>query len=153
MLREEARRTLHHGSAVLFDLAADLERYPQYVPGWISVQVLSREPEVCRAEQVVGFGPMQMRFRTQARLHRPDHIEVTSDDPRFTRFRLLWRFENAGAGNCQVALGVELELRSRFLQGWMERAGAGTAADVLVAFERRARQLHGPAATGRPRSR
>ncbi len=153
MLSEEARRVLPYASAILFDLAADLERYPQYVPGWISVQVSSREPEVCRAEQVVGFGPVQMRFRTEARLHRPEHIEVTSADPRFTRFRLLWRFENAGAGACQVALGVELELRSPFLQGWMERAGAGTAADVLVAFERRALQLHGPAAVDRPRSR
>lgn len=144
MLSEQARRSLPYGPAVLFDLAADLERYPQYVPGWISVQVYSREAEVCHAEQVVGFGPVQMRFRTAARWHRPEHIEVTSDDPRFSRFRLLWRFERVRAGGCRVALQVELELRSRFLQGWLERAAPGTASDVLSALERRAAQLHGP---------
>lgn len=143
MLSEHAQRSLPYARVVLFDLAADLERYPQYVPGWSSVQVYSREGEVCHAEQAVGFGPVRMRFRTMARLHRPEHIEMTSDDPRFSRFRLLWRFEEAGGGHCRVALRVELELRSRFLQGWLERAGPGTAADVLRAFEQRARWLHG----------
>lgn len=144
MLTENARRSLPYARVVLFDLAADLERYPEYIPGWSSVQVYRREADVCHAEQAVGFGPVQMRFRTLARMHRPQHIELTSDDPRFSRFRLLWRFEDAGGGDCQVGLRVELELRSRFLQGWLERAGPGTATEVLRAFEQRARRLYGP---------
>lgn len=144
MLSEQAERSLPYASAALFDLAADLERYPQYIPGWISAQVYSRELDVCHAEQIVGFGPVRLQFRTTARMQRPEHIEVTSDDSRFSRFLLEWRFEQARGGDCRVGLRVELELRSRFLQSWLERAAPGAAAEVLRAFGQRARQLYGP---------
>jgi coenzyme Q-binding protein COQ10 len=148
VLSEGAERSLPYSPAALFDLAADLERYPQYLPGWISAQVYGRDADTCYAEQVVGFGPVRMQFRATARMHRPEHIEVTSDDSRFSRFRLLWRFEQVGGGECRVALDIELELRSRLLQGWLERAAPGVAAEVLGAFERRARQLYGPPGPG-----
>ncbi|HTX04710.1 MAG TPA: type II toxin-antitoxin system RatA family toxin [Steroidobacteraceae bacterium] len=148
MLSEEATRSLPYASVALFDLAADLERYPQYLPGWISTRVYGREPEVCYAEQVIGFGPVSMQFRTTARMHRPEHIDITSDDSRFSHFHLLWRFEqDSGRASC-VTLRVELELRSRFLQGWLERTGPGTAAKVLRVFEQRAGQLYGSSRQG-----
>ena len=143
-MSEEAERPLPYRAVELFDLAADLERYPQYLPGWISAQVYLRGPDVCHAEQVVGFGPVRMRLRTVAHMYRPERIEVTSDDSRFRQFHLLWRFRQAG-GDCSVGLRVELELRSRLLQSWVDRGAHGTVAQVLRAFEARARQLYGPA--------
>jgi coenzyme Q-binding protein COQ10 len=143
VLSEEAARSLPYASVALFDLAADLERYPQYLPGWISARVYGREAEICYAEQVVGFGPVRMQFRTTARLQRPEHIEITSDDSRFSHFHLLWRFESGSGRDSAVTLRVELELRSRFLQSWLERTGHGTAAAVLRAFEQRAEQVYG----------
>ena len=148
-MSEEAARSLPYASGALFDLAADLERYPQYLPGWISARVYGREAEVCYAEQVVGFGPVRMQFRTTARLQRPEHIDITSDDSRFRHFHLLWRFEPGGGRDACVTLSVELELRSRFLQSWLERTAPGTATGVLRAFEQRAAQLLGPAGQGR----
>ena len=146
MLSEQAARSLPYAPAALFDLAADLERYPQFLPGWISAQVYARETDLCHAEQIVGFGPVRMRFRTTASLHRPEHIEIRSDDGRFSHFHLWWRFEPESARDCCVTLRVELELRSRFLQSWLERAAPGTAAQVLRAFEQRAAQLLRPPA-------
>jgi coenzyme Q-binding protein COQ10 len=142
VLSEKAARLLPYASAALFDLAADLERYPQYVPGWISARIYSRGAGFCDAEQVVGFGPLSMQFRTTARMHRPERIEITSDDGRFSHFHLLWQFEQSDR-NCCVTLRVELELRSRFLQSWLERTAPGMAGEVLRAFEERACQLHG----------
>ena len=143
MLSEQAARTLPYASAALFDLAADLERYPQFLPGWISARIYDREPGVCRAEQVVGFGPVRIQFRTTARLHRPEHIEVTSDDDRLSHFYLLWRFEPGSAQDSSVILCIELELRSRFLQSWLERTAPGMTAEVLRAFEQHAGELYG----------
>ncbi|MGA7538315.1 MAG: type II toxin-antitoxin system RatA family toxin [Steroidobacteraceae bacterium] len=138
MLSEKAARSLPYASVALFDLAANLERYPQYVPGWISARIYSRGAGFCYAEQVVGFGPLSMQFRTTARMHRPEDIEITSDDSRFSHFHLLWQFEQQGDRNSCVTLRVELELRSRFLQSWLERTAPGMAGEVLRAFEERA---------------
>ena len=149
MLSASAERSLPYAPTVLFDLAADLEQYPQFVPGWLSAQIYYRGADVCMAEQAVGFGPMRIRFKSMAQLQRPERIEITSDDSQFRHFHLQWRFEPVRGGKCRAALLVELELRSRFLQGWLERAGPGTAAEVLRAFERRAGEIHGAGRGGR----
>ncbi len=145
MLSERAERLLPYPVDPLFDLAADLEQYPRYLSGWISARVYEREAGVCYAEQLVGFGPVRLAFRSKAVMHRPERIEVSSEDSSFRRFLLRWNFEAAQPlEGCRVSLSVELELRSRLLQGWVERLGPAAAVNVLSAFERRARQLLGP---------
>ncbi len=147
MLSERAERLLPYAVDPLFDLAADLEQYPRYLAGWISARIYEREADVCYAEQQVGFGPVRMSFRSKAVMHRPERIEVSSDDTPFRRFLLLWHFEAAEPREgCRVSLSVELELRSRLLQGWVERLGPVAAVNVLFAFEQHARQVFGPPA-------
>lgn len=145
MLSERAERLVPYPAGRLFDLAADLEQYPRYLAGWKSARIYERDAGVCYAEQQVGYGPVRMAFRSKAVMHRPERIEVTSDDSSFRRFLLLWRFEPAGPeGGCVVRLSIELELRSRLLQGWVDRVGAAAPINVLFAFEQRARELFGP---------
>lgn len=145
MLSERAVRLVPYPVDPLFDLAADLEQYPRYLGGWIRARVYEREADVCYAEQLVGFGPVSMTFRSKAVMHRPERIEVSSEDSAFRRFCLVWRFEAAEPHEgCRVSLSVELELRSRLLQGWVERLGPAAAANVLSAFEQRAREVYGP---------
>jgi coenzyme Q-binding protein COQ10 len=146
LLSARAERLLPYPAAALFDLAADLEQYPRFLTGWISARIYERQADLCYAEQVVGFGLVRMRFRSKAELCRPERIEVTSDDAQFRRFQLLWRFR-PGDGGCQVALSVELELRSQFVQGWIDRLAPAAPSEVLYAFEQRARESFGPAAS------
>ena len=151
MLTSLGERMLPYPRAALFDLAADVEQYPQYLTGWISARIYERQTDVWYAEQVLGFGPVRLRFRSRAEMHRPERIEVTSDDPQFRRFGLLWRFEAAGDNDCRVMLGIELDLRSMLVQRGLERLAPSAAAEVLHAFEQRAAQLFGSAPSGSPR--
>ena len=146
MLRDQTERRLAYPASALFDLAAAVERYPQYLPGWISARITGEQADVRHAEQWVGFGPVRMRFRfrSKAGLHRPHSIEVTSDDPQFRRMRLLWQFDDGQDCGCRVCLSIELELRSRLLQHGLEQLAARAAPEVLRAFERRARQVLAP---------
>ena len=141
MLREQAERMFPYPAGALFDLAAAVESYPQYLPGWISARITGDQEDVRHAEQWVGFGPVRMCFRSKAVLHRPHSIEVTSDDPQFRRMRLAWRFDGEQDPGCRVCLSIELELRSRLLQQGLEHLAPMAAHEVLRAFERRARQV------------
>lgn len=145
MLRERAERRLPYTSAALFDLAADVEQYPLYLPGWREARIEQRRSDWCRAVQTVGFGPVQLSFRTDAALYRPEHIDVTSDDRQFRRFYLGWRFEATAKGECRIELVVELELRGYLLQRSVEWMAASVVEDALLAFEAHARQRLGPA--------
>lgn len=141
MLSEHAERCLPFTPEALFDLAADIEQYPRYLPGWHSAWIASREAGRLLAEQSVGFGPVRLQFRTTAILQRPLAIEVTSEDPQFKHFRLAWTFAADAARGCRVGLGVELEVRAALLQRAIESLAAGSANAVLEAFARRAQQV------------
>ncbi len=39
----------------VFDLAADIERYPEFLPGWIAAQVLRRQTHACDVHQILGL--------------------------------------------------------------------------------------------------
>ncbi len=149
MLSERAERRLPYAAAVVFDLAADFEQYPLYLPGWRAARIEWREGGRVRAEQTVGFGPVRMRLRTTAFLRRPERIEVTSDDPRFDHFNLLWTFAADGERGCRVGLGIELEPRSQLLRKALASLAPGSAEAVLEAFAQRAQGLFGPVAAQR----
>ena len=134
---------LAYAPELLFDLAADVEAYPEYLPGWIAARVRKREGDVYYTDQIVGFGVVRERFGSMTVLRRPDRIDVTSTDRVFRDFHLTWRFDPLPAGGCQVALAVDLELRSRLVQRIFSRAISGMVGSIMSAFEDRAHRLCG----------
>lgn len=138
-------RLLPYGAAQLFELAADVERYPEYLPGWIAVRIRKREAGAYYTEQVVGLGPVRLEFESRVVLRPPERIDVTSDDPRFRAFRLWWIFEPQPGGRCRVSVTAAVQFRSRLLQRAAYRALGAAAGDIIAAFEARARHLYGRA--------
>lgn len=144
-----AERLLPYRPEQLFDLAADVERYPEFLPLWIAARIRKREPGVDQTvyytDQAVGFGPVRLRFESRTVLRRPERIDVASDDPRFRGFSLSWTFEPQPGGKCRVRLAAAVEFRSRLLQRAADRAVAAVAGEIIAAFEARARKRYGPA--------
>lgn len=141
MVVDEPGRVLPCSCEQAFDLAADIERYPEFLRGWVSARVQARDGNVCRVEQVLGLGPIRIEFVSTAVLQRPSRIDVTSSDAPFRSFSLTWRFETAAPdAGCRVRLSARVELRSTMLQHVIERTLPALIADVAAAFEGRVRQ-------------
>ncbi len=49
------QEVLRHPRAEVFDLVADIERYPEFVPGWKEARALWEDKDHRSVEQVVGF--------------------------------------------------------------------------------------------------
>jgi coenzyme Q-binding protein COQ10 len=128
----------------LFDLAAGIEDYPRFLRGWIEARIIGRSAGACQVEQVLGFGPLHLRFRSRATFFRPERIEVTSDDPPFRLFRLVWHIGTAAEGGCRAGIEADVQMRSRLGQQLVDPALPAVLEDFMTAFETRARQLHGP---------
>ena len=137
-------RLLPYPQEQLFDLAADVESYPEFLPWWLSATIERREGDVYYTDQVVGLGPIRQRFSSKTVLKRPDAIEVTSIDGPFETFQLIWQFGPAPEDRCEVTLTGELELRAPLLRNVFGRAAADGAESILSAFEARAARLYGP---------
>jgi coenzyme Q-binding protein COQ10 len=141
--------TLPFSGEQVFDLAADIERYPEFLTGWISSRIQKREGNVCHVEQVVGFGPVRLQFASQAVLHRPHRIEVTSTDLLFRKYSLTWLVADIPTGGCRINVAADLELRSGLLQRIVTCLLPTTIDDVVAAIEARAHSIYaGPKGRG-----
>jgi coenzyme Q-binding protein COQ10 len=141
VLSTALERSLPYSAEQLFDLAADIERYPQFLPWWKLATIRERTAEYCCVDNIVSLGPVELQFRSEARLSRPQRIDVSSDEAPFRRFRLEWMFEPQ-PHSCRVRLQVELELRSLLLQRLVAYTLRGFIREILLAFEARGRALY-----------
>jgi coenzyme Q-binding protein COQ10 len=137
-----ASGTLPYSCEQMFDLAADIERYPEFLAGWISARIRSREGNTCHVDQVVGFGPVRLQFGSTAVLQPSRRIDVSSTDPRFRKYSLSWLIEEAPRRGCQVSVTVDLELKSGLLQLVVNRLLPAAVDDIVAAFRARAHAIY-----------
>ena len=104
MPKFETRHPVPHTARQMYDLVADVEAYPQFLPLCDVLKVKSRAPhgaagEVLTCAMEVGYGPIRERFTTRVTLD-PEalHIHSTYIDGPFRRMDNTWRFEDKGAG-------------------------------------------------------
>jgi len=135
-------RRLPFSCEQLFDLAADVERYPEFLPGWVSARIAKREGNVLQVEQVVGIGPVRLRFDSRTVLQRPERIDVTSSDGPFRHYHLTWLFAPDAAAACNLSVTVDLELRSALLQHVVGQVLPVSMQGAISAFEARAHRLY-----------
>lgn len=123
-------------------MAADIERYPEYLPGWISARILKREANVLYVEQVLGVGPARVRFCSRAVLRRPTRIDVTSSEPPFRHYSLTWLLAPRSAMSCSLSVMVDLELESSLLEHLVNHVLPASVEGGIAAFEARANSLY-----------
>jgi coenzyme Q-binding protein COQ10 len=143
MLTRRVERLLSYSPEQLFDLAADVERYPRFLRWWKSACVKRRDGDVYYTDQDLALGLIRLRFGSKTSLHRPDWIDVTSYDPPFRDFKLSWTFEPLpDVDRCRVKLIARFELRSRLLQEVVERLLPDILPEIITAFESRAARIY-----------
>lgn len=136
-------RVLHHPPEQLFDLVADVERYPEFLPWCVDARIRRREGDVIVADLVIGYRVFRERFTSTVALDRPRRIDVTYSDGPFRYLNNHWIFAPEGPDSCVIDFFVDFEFRSRVLQAVVGRV-FGEAVKVMVhAFERRADELFG----------
>ena len=121
----------------VFELIADVERYPEFLPMWIDAHIYRRRDGTYYTEQEIGLGLIRQRFRTKTVLTSPTRIEVTSADGLFREFFIRWDLASAGQ-NCRVDITLSWEVRSYLMQKAIDLLLPETARSMVRAFERRA---------------
>ena len=145
MKRYAVARTLPWAREQLFDLAADVASYPQFLPGWLDVQILDQTPQLLRVRQRLGLGPVHHTFTSNAELLRPRQVLISTSDAPFQHLHIHWQFREDGHTGCRVSLGVELETGSSVFETALARLFEVTTPDIIARFEERAMHLYGNA--------
>jgi coenzyme Q-binding protein COQ10 len=143
-------RRVRHRAEQMFDLVADVERYPEFVPLCKSLTVRSRRleqegGETLIADMTVGYKMIRERFTSRVTLDRPGlKVRVEYIDGPFSRLENLWAFrDEPEIWGSRVSFFIDYEFKSRTLGALM-----GSMFDVAFrkfarAFEARADAVYG----------
>jgi len=137
------RRVVPYTPEQLFDLVADVRRYPEFLPWCVGANVISRTADGLVAELTIGFGPFRESFTSRVALDRPRSAHVRYERGPFRYLNNKWIFLQHPKG-CIVDFYVEFEFRSRILQAAIGVVFNEAVRLMVGAFMRRAREVYGP---------
>ncbi len=141
----------------MYDLVADVERYPEFLPLCEGLSLKSRRiegnVEVLVATMEVGYKAIRERFTTRVTLkpdEMPRQILVEYLDGPFRHLENRWRFLPDKDG-CRIDFYLNYEFRSRMLAMLMGAVFDKAFRKFATAFEDRAREIYrADVAIGRP---
>ena len=135
-------RFLPYPPQKLFDLVADIESYPEFVPWCVGARIFKREGDTVFADLMVGFKMIREKFTSKVTLRRPGEIDVEYLDGPFRYLKNTWIF-NEAEGGCRIDFYIEFEFRSRILKKIMQPLFHEAVARMVATFEKRAAVLYG----------
>ncbi|MDI3471552.1 MAG: Ribosome association toxin RatA [Pseudolabrys sp.] len=142
------KRRVRHGAAQMFDLVADVEKYPQFVPLCQALKIKSRTPkdegvEVLVADMTVAYKLIRESFTSRVTLDRPNlAILVEYLNGPFSHLENRWTFTPQDEGSCEVGFSLDYEFKSRMLAMLMGAMFDTAFRRFADAFEKRADQLY-----------
>jgi coenzyme Q-binding protein COQ10 len=139
------KRVLPYTRAQLFDLVAEVERYPEFLPWCLAARVRERSGNAITADLLIGFRMVRERFTSRVVLDRPNRIDVSYSKGPFRYLNNHWEFIAQPDGQCLIDFYVDFEFRSRLLQKVIEVLFNEAVRRMVSAFEARARALYGTA--------
>ena len=135
---------MRHAADKMFDLVADIERYPQFVPLCRALRVRKRETrgegvEILTADMTVAYKLIHETFTSRVTLDKANlKIQVEYLDGPFSHLDNRWSFRPNGTDACEVDFFIAYEFRSRMLGLLMGAMFETAFAKFAEAFERRA---------------
>jgi coenzyme Q-binding protein COQ10 len=153
------KRRVAHRATEMFDLVADVERYPEFVPFCQALKIRKRTPgpdgtEIVVSDMTVSFKLVKETFTSEVTLDRPNlKISVRYLRGPFSRMESKWTFEakgnEKGEEACDVGFFTAYEFKSRMFAMLMGAMFDAAFSRFSAAFEKRADAIYGkkPAAT------
>ena len=137
------RKLVPYTPEQLYNLVADVDKYPQFLPWCVASRIRSRTDHELVADLTIGFGPFRESFTSRVTLERPTRIKVKYENGPFRYLNNQWDFVSTARGT-EVAFFVDFEFRSRILKAAIGVVFNEAVRRMVNAFLKRARDVYGP---------
>jgi len=142
MTTHAEQRLVRHAPEQLFDLVADVRRYPEFLPWCLAARIRERSDTILVADLIIGFQMFKEQFTSHVTMDRDQlKIEVKYAEGPFKYLTNSWKFIDHPDG-CMIDFYVDFEFRSRLLQTVIESLFTEAVRRMVRAFEARADQLY-----------
>lgn len=131
----------------IFDLVADVARYPEFLPWCRAARILSRESDrIFYAELVIAYKHLTERYTSRVTLGQEGevytiHVEMTEGP--FHHLTNQWRMVPDGKGGTHIHFALDFAFRSKLLDSLLGGFFAKASSKMAEAFKERADKLYG----------
>ena len=143
---------MKHAAAEMFDLVADVERYPEFLPLCQSLRIRRRSDlgegrELLLADMQIGYKAIRETFVSRVTLDRP-HLQIAVEyvDGPFKRMENRWTFRDTEPATVPatslVEFFIDYEFKSRLFSALMGSVFDAAFRRFAEAFEQRADQRY-----------
>lgn len=135
---------LPYSAEQMFDLVADVKRYPEFLPWVIATRIKSDSETEMVADMLVGFSAIREKFTSRVTKERPNHITVHYVDGPLRDLDNRWAFRALDTGHCEIDFCVDFSFRNRMFEALAGQYFDRAFRRMVEAFETRAAALYGP---------
>lgn len=136
-------RRLPYSAEQMFDLVADVARYPEFLPWVVATRVRSDDGEEMVADMLVGFKAMREKFTSRVLKKRAERLEVIYLDGPMRDLDNVWHFRALPEGGCEIDFCVEFTFRNKMFEMLAGQYFDRAFRKLVAAFETRASELYG----------
>ena len=147
MIKHVEKRYLNYSSDQMFELVADIESYPAFIPWCSKVTTISRskdneQRDILEADMCVSFKVFSETFSSRVSLDAISQVIVVEylNGP-FKYLNNKWNFTKS-SGGCIVDFNLEFEFKSRMMQRIIGVVFQEAMRKIVLSFERRADNLY-----------
>ncbi|MEY4952054.1 MAG: hypothetical protein RL299_478 [Pseudomonadota bacterium] len=135
-------RQLPYSAEQMFDLVADVARYPEFLPWVVGARVRSNNEHEMIADLLVGFNALREKFTSRVLKTRPLEIKVHYLDGPMRDLDNVWQFRSI-EGGCEVDFTVQFTFRNAMFEKLAGQYFDRAFRKMVGAFEARADALYG----------
>lgn len=146
--RQRIKTEVPYTAAQMFDLVADVDRYPEFLPWCIALRIVDRDVTagkgVLTADMVAAYKMFRERFRSRVMLDKEAGlIDVDYIDGPFRSLHNIWRFIDKPEGGSIVDFEIAFEFRNFLLQATAQAVFDKVFSRMSDAFIERAAVVYG----------
>lgn len=125
----------------IYDLVADVDKYPEFIPWCVAARVTERTSEYVVADLVVGFKGITEKYTSRVHL-KENEIEVEYLSGPFETLENNWKFTSTENGS-KIDFYIKFQFKSKLLQALIGGLFEAACHKMVNAFTERAKKLYG----------
>ncbi|WP_299079672.1 type II toxin-antitoxin system RatA family toxin [uncultured Paraglaciecola sp.] len=127
----------------MFDLINDVQRYPEFIPGCADTKILHQDNSSMRASVLISKAGVKQWFTTQNTLKRGEAIQMDLVEGPFSRLTGGWTITSLDDTACKIELNLDFAFSSKLVEMAFGQVFNAIAANMVIAFTQRAKQIYG----------
>lgn len=136
------QRKVPYTAEQMFNLVADVERYPEFIPAVLKSRIISRRENEVISETVLGQKVFKVTYISKI-THIPfERIDITCIQGAFKYLNAYWKFTSKGEEGVLVDFFIDFEVQNPLIHTVMRGVFNMAGQQVVSSFEKRAKVLY-----------